>query len=58
VLDLLGAKQRSVFRILYAIQKHRKRDDIPFEGLVFTQGGVIAYDRPMFIRAAKAQFDG
>jgi hypothetical protein len=44
MLDLERAKKGPISWILHAIQVHAKRNDIPFEWLIFTEGCVIADD--------------
>src|ERR1700683_542691 len=55
-LDVFGAEQRAVLGVFDAVEIDAERNDVPFVGLVFAQGSVIADDRTLLTGAAEAHF--
>src|SRR5258707_8512357 len=58
MLDLVGTEDRAILHIFDPIEIYVQGNDVPFEGLIFTNVNVIAHHRAVFTGTAQAQFYG
>jgi hypothetical protein len=56
MLDLVGTENRAILLIFDSIEIYIQRNDVPFEGLIFTNVDVIAHHGAVFTGTAQAEF--